>query len=180
MFVKYNKWFWAARRRNMLHELFPDWKPVYTKGSDEDAQRMAERDIRSENWSKEQLRKEWKKQEKAQDKNIGTMWWPDSQYVYNYFKCPCNSWDGKDEYDTGNIIKDLRKLRNSSNEHHYWEWLGEQEKWQKLYRKFLVFNKPIDENVWTIEQFLKMWFMKVANMHPKNTDYPDSRYTWIK
>ena len=90
---------------------------------------------------------------------IKDLWWPDDETLErifsghglgretkrelsNYF---CSSWlDDSEEYWKSVFIHSTLS----------------DEKFQALYRKFLVYNKPIDENIWTPKQFLHMSIMK--------------------
>lgn len=148
---------------DILGELFPDntrrRHHEFKRGSDEYARKIAMKDIQTE------LRQNRKKgmtdinYQFDTDKQMEDLWWPDDETLEkifsghglgretkselsNYF---CSSWlDDSEEYWKSVFIHSTLS----------------DEKFQTLYRKFLVYNKPIDEKIWTPEQFLHMSIMK--------------------
>ena len=59
-------------------------------------------------------------------------------------------------------------MKDKEQEDELYDLLISEEFIQKLYRKFLVFNKPINKDVWNIYKFLKIWLMKIAKINMEN------------
>ena len=87
------------------------------------------------------------------------LWWPDDETLESIFsehgigiepkrrlsKYFCSSWLAPSEEYRKSVF-----IHSTLSD----------EKFQALYRKFLIYNKPIDEKIWTPKQFLHMSIMK--------------------
>jgi hypothetical protein len=60
------------------------------------------------------------------------------------------------------MIEHHRKFRGIyADELKFTNDVNQDEALRKLYRKFLVFNNPIDKDVWTIDQFVHIWVIRI-------------------
>ena len=148
---------------DILGELFPEntrrRHHEFKRGSDEYARKIAMKDIQAElrqNRNKEMADISY---QSNTDKQMEDLWWPDDETLENIFS----------EHGIG--MEPKRKLsiyfcsNGMDDSENYWKskfihsTLSD-EKFQALYRKFLIYNKPIDEKIWTPKQFLHMSIMK--------------------
>lgn len=58
------------------------------------------------------------------------------------------------------------------------DYVIDNEEFQRQYRKFLVFNKPIDTNIWTSSQFLQMWVLKQYKLLTVDDDDNNPKYKY--
>jgi len=60
------------------------------------------------------------------------------------------------------MIEHHRKFRGIyADELKFTNDVNQDEALRKLYRKFLIFNNPIDKDVWTIDQFIHIWVIRI-------------------
>lgn len=148
---------------DILGELFPDntrrRHHEFKRSSDEYAKKIALKDIQAE------LRQNRKKgmadisYRSDTDKQMENLWWPDDETLESIFSEHGIGIEPKrklSKYFCSNRLNDSEEFWKSEFIH---STLSD-EKFQALYRKFLVYNKPIDEKIWTLKQFLHMSIMK--------------------
>jgi hypothetical protein len=153
----------AAYEMDILGELFPEntrrRHHEFKRSSDEYARKIAMKDIQAE------LRQNRKKgmadinYQSDTDKQIEDLWWPDDETLERIFSGHGIGREPKRElgkYFCSSRLDDSEEFWKSVFIH---STLSD-EKFQALYRKFLVYNKPIDEKIWTLKQFLHMSVMK--------------------
>lgn len=153
----------AAYEMDILGELFPDntrrRHHEFKRSSDEYARKIALKDIQAE------LRQNRKKgmadinYQSNTDKQMKNLWWPDDETLERIFSGHGIGRETKRElnkYFCSNELDDSEEFWKSVIIHSTLQ----DEKFQALYRKFLVYNKPIDEKIWTPKQFLHMSVLK--------------------
>jgi hypothetical protein len=83
------------------------------------------------------------------------------------------------------MIEHHRKFRGIyADELKFTNDVNQDEALRKLYRKFLVFNNPIDKNVWTIDQFIHIWVIKIlkatGNQFSGKSSYYSERFNDLR
>lgn len=172
---------------DILGELFPDntrrRHHEFKRGSDEYAWKIAMKDIQAE------LRQNRKKgmadisYQSDTDKQMEDLWWPDNETLEDMFFWRCFEIDAKrkygiffkshlsvdEDFDKDTFLKETLgkyfcssrlNAEYESDKKRFTDETLSDKKFQALYRKFLVYNKPIDEKIWTLKQFLHMSVMK--------------------
>ena len=169
--------YFKAYDRKMLY-LLPNRRKMKTtyirKGSLKDAKRLALKDINAD--SNSINRKPMVNN--SIDKNINKLWFPEADndlknFFIDYYDFSTKRWDiALTEWDwihsreLSNLLYNIMKDKEQEDE--LYDLLISEEFIQKLYRKFLVFNKPINKDVWNIYKFLKIWLMKIAKINMEN------------
>lgn len=169
--------YFKAYDRKMLY-LLPNRRKMKTtyirKGSLKDAKQMALKDINAD--SNSINRKPMVND--SIDKDINKLWFPEADnnlknFFIDYYDFSTKRWDiALTEWDwihsreLSNLLYNIMKDKEEEDE--LYDLLISEEFIQKLYRKFLVFNKPINKDVWNIYKFLKIWLMKIAKINMEN------------
>lgn len=169
--------YFKAYDRKMLY-LLPNRRKMKTtyirKGSLKDAKRLALKDINAD--SNSINRKPMVNN--SIDKDINKLWFPEADndlknFFIDYYDFSTKRWDiALTEWDwihsreLSNLLYNI--MKNKEQEDELYDLLISEEFIQKLYRKFLVFNKPINKDVWNIYKFLKIWLMKIAKINMEN------------
>ena len=169
--------YFKAYDRKMLY-LLPNRRKMETtyirKGSLKDAKRMALKDINADNNSINRK----PMVNNSIDKNINKLWFPEADndlknFFIDYYDfstkrwgIALTEWDQIHSRELSNLLYNIMKDKEQEDE--LYDLLISEEFIQKLYRKFLVFNKPINKDVWNIYKFLKIWLMKIAKINMEN------------
>ena len=169
--------YFKAYDRKMLY-LLPNRRKMKTtyirKGSLKDAKRLALKDINAD--SNSINRKPMVNN--SIDKDINKLWFPEADndlknFFIDYYDFSTKRWDiALTEWDwihsreLSNLLYNI--MNDKEQEDELYDLLISEEFIQKLYRKFLVFNKPINKDVWNIYKFLKIWLMKIAKINMEN------------
>lgn len=177
--------YFKAYDRKMLY-LLPNRRKMKTtyirKGSLKDAKQMALKDINTASLEtinkNRQIKKNNISYQQETDKDINTLWFPEADnelkdFFIDYYDFSTKRWDiALTEWDwihsreLSNLLYNIMKDKEQEDE--LYDLLISEEFIQKLYRKFLVFNKPINKDVWNIYKFLKIWLMKIAKINMEN------------
>lgn len=169
--------YFKAYDRKMLY-LLPNRRKMKTtyirKGSLKDAKRLALKDINAD--SNSINRKPMVNN--SIDKDINKLWFPEADndlknFFIDYYDfstkrwgIALTEWDQIHSRELSNLLYNIMKDKEQEDE--LYDLLISEEFIQKLYRKFLVFNKPINKDVWNIYKFLKIWLMKIAKINMEN------------
>ena len=169
--------YFKAYDRKMLY-LLPNRRKMKTtyirKGSLKDAKQMALKDINADSNS---INRKLMVNDSI-DKDINKLWFPEADnnlknFFIDYYDFSTKRWDiALTEWDwihsreLSNLLYNIMKDKEEEDE--LYDLLISEEFIQKLYRKFLVFNKPINKDVWNIYKFLKIWLMKIAKINMEN------------
>lgn len=169
--------YFKAYDRKMLY-LLPNRRKMKTtyirKGSLKDAKRLALKDINAD--SNSINRKPMVNN--SIDKDINKLWFPEADndlknFFIDYYNfstkrwgIALTEWDQIHSRELSNLLYNIMKDKEQEDE--LYDLLISEEFIQKLYRKFLVFNKPINKDVWNIYKFLKIWLMKIAKINMEN------------
>lgn len=169
--------YFKAYDRKMLY-LLPNRRKMKTtyirKGSLKDAKQMALKDINADNNS---INRKPMVNDSI-DKDINKLWFPEADndlknFFIDYYDfsterwgIALTEWDWIHSRELSNLLYNI--MKDEVQEDELYDLLISEEFIQKLYRKFLVFNKPINKDVWNIYKFLKIWLMKIAKINMEN------------